>query len=470
MENTKDYNRKIQINIDIIMIFISIIGLFVCLINITSLPESSYSIILLPAIYIICLIILVCSKRRKKIHIISSFLMVFYSVQYLFFPLYICCSGTMNLNGYNIELKEHIADAVLLQSLVLICVTFYLMLSKKNNNICVSNNLIKKIENSKKSKRFIFILVFIAIVVLVVYPQFKLKFRFIFYSNNENYYSFLDASKTVRGSMPIYVYVLGLWFLQITKLLLIYYLIIFLWNLSKGKDESIYIILSAIVIGISCMITTEDKAATIFSAISIILLMLKLYPKKARNIVFFLGGLLFTFILIGFFIIPMNKPNGSMIVAYKLNAYFSGTINVAGGFLMDTSNRLTTFFGDILRSIPLINHYFTNLPMSYIEFNRALGYDIKYNSQIIPIISQGYYYFGIIGAILYPITLICIAKRFYNKMITSTFTFEFYKNAMLFVFSFLGLFLYDLALTFAQILNYCLPMCIIYFITKKGRK
>lgn len=454
--------------INILLIFVSIISLFLCLLNCDSLPSHSRMIVVLPLIYLICLIILDISRKKKSANLIHSMIMAFYSVQYLFFPLYTCCSGMMNLYGYNIAIEQHITDAVLLQSLVLICITFYFVLSKNEINLDNNFEITKDFTSSKNAKRLIFLLILISTILLVRYPQFILKFRLIFFNNdNSAYYSFLDASRTVRESMPIFVYVFGLWILQITKLLIVYYLIVFIWNLSKGKNEYFYIAISSIVISCSCLITTEDKAATIFSAISIILLMLKLYPKRVKTIISFLGVSLFIFVLIGFFIIPMLGSNSGTIIAYKLNAYFSGTINVAGGFLMEGTDKFYSFFGDIFRSIPMINHFFVNFPMSYIEFNRTLGYDTIYNSQIIPMISQGYYYFNIIGAVMFPISLICFIKRCFNKMMISTTTYEFYNYAMLFVFSFMGLFLYDLALTFSQILNYCMPIYIIYIVSRK---
>ncbi len=470
MKNKENYFKiKIPNIMNILLIVISIIILFICLINCDSLPSHSRAIIILPFVYVICLIILEISRKKGPIDFIQFMIMAFYSVQYLIFPLYTFCSGMIDLSEYNTDINQHITDAVLLQSFVLICITLYLILSKDKVKVDTISNLSKNFISSKIARRLVLLLILVSACLLVKYPQFLLKFRLIFYNNDsDTYYSFLEASKTVRAGMPDLVYVLGLWILQITKLLIVYYLIIFIWNLSKGKNEYFYIIVSAVIVGCSCLITTEDKAVTIFSAISIILLMLKLYPKRIKFILSILGVSLFCFIFVGFIIIPMLGANSSGTVAYKLNAYFSGTINVAGGFLMEGNNKINTFLGDIFRSIPMVNHFFVDFPMSYIEFNRALGYDAVYNSQIIPMISQGYYYFNIVGAVIFPITLIYFIKRFFNKMIISTSTYEFYNYAMLFVFSFMGLFLYDLALTFAQILNYCMPIYLVYIASKRG--
>ena len=162
MENNENYFKiKIPNIMNILLIFISIIILFICLINCGSLPSHSRAIVLLPFIYTICLIILEISRKKRPIDFIQFMIMAFYSVQYLIFPLYTSCSGMMELSEYNADINQHITDAVLLQSFVLICITVYLTLSKDKVKVDTNSNLLKNFINSKKAKRLILLLILI---------------------------------------------------------------------------------------------------------------------------------------------------------------------------------------------------------------------------------------------------------------------------------------------------------------------
>lgn len=469
MEYSIYLNKKLANRINAILLIISGLVLCICFVNIFEIENQLRWLILLPITHFICVLLLNILQKNINTNLFNSLLFGFYLVQYQLYPLFMFCTGSVDLSRYSGNLYNKIPSAVLLQCVVLMFVWFYSVLS--NNKISNFDILEPKDDYfvSKRSKRLIVFLIIASIGLIIVYPQFLLKYRLIFYSDSNSYYSYLDASHSVKGSMPVFVYQFGLWMLQITKVLLVYYIVVFLWRKSRGKNQLIYILISTGVLTLSCIITTEDKAVTVFCALAVLLLMMRLYPAYIKTIIWFSTIFFMLFILGIFIILPMINSGSLDILAYKLNAYFAGTVNVAGGLLMKRNNLLYSFMGDILRSIPMINHFFKNLPMSYLEYNSAIGYDTIYNSQIIPIISQGYYYFGYLGAIVYPILLIRFAKRKFNKMMSSNGSYEFFVYSMLFLFSFLGLYLYDLALTFSQIMNYCLPIYMLYFISRRKR-
>lgn len=470
MEYSEYLNEKLSKKINTITLLFAIFSLGVCFINFFDADGDVKWLILLPVVHLFGELLLIMIQSRYGNNLVHSLLFAFYTIQYQLYPLFTFSTGSLHLNGYSNSINGKIADAVFLQCIVLVFVTFYCLASKKYVPQLDSLESEDDIFFSKSAKRWIAFLIFASILLIARYPQFLLKFRLIFYSDINSYYSFLDASRTVRSSMPIVIYQFGLWMLQITKLLVTYYVVISLWRMSKGKNQLFYIVLSTMVVGLLCIITTEDKAATVFCSIAVILLMMRLYPRYIKTIIGFSAGALTIFIIGGFIVAPFLNSGSIDGLAYKLNAYFQGTVNVAGGLLMERHEMFRSFTGDIFRSIPMINHFFVDYPMSYIEFNQAIGYDTVYNSQIIPIIVQGNYYFGIFGAVGYPILLISFAKKRFVKMIGASGSFEFFMYAMLFVFSFLGLFLYDLALTFSQIMNYCFPVFCVYLISTRRRK
>lgn len=234
-----------------------------------------------------------------------------------------------------------------------------------------------------------------------------------------------------------------------------------LYKLSNGGNKT-SLLLSFLVVFVSCLFTTSDRAATIYTAIVGLLLIYKIYPHYRG----FIGRFSTAFAIIGVFLIflygAIFKADDAVAeVGYKLNAYFSGTLNVAACFEMNDTNWFMTLMGDILRNIPLVVGFFTNLPMSYLEFNRALGYDVDYNSQILPVIGQGYFYFGILGVIIFPIIMFKIAYYLYNHIRFARDSFEYFSYLVALIYTFLGVNLYDMFLTMGLVLQYGVPMLVI---------
>ena len=111
------------------------------------------------------------------------------------------------------------------------------------------------------------------------------------------------------------------------------------------------------------------------------------------------------------------------------------------------------FAGDFLRSLPIVRGFFTSMPMSNELFNTALGYDTIYNSQIIPLEGQGYYYLWHIGTILFTIVHMHILKNYYHKMLYTSSSFTFYIYGTLTLLMAFGLVMYGSFLNFSLILS-----------------
>lgn len=443
-------------------------SIFVIIYFITSLRtiENEYkSMIFLPISYFLCSFILLFTKKTK---LLKNLILCAFSIQFLIFPLLICINRGYDFTQYNYLIKNNITKAVILQVFVfiVICITFYM--DKKNELIEINNDLYDFHEN--KLLHIIILIVFIISgIFILVYPQILGKFRFI-YMDNQDYYAYLQRGIEIKDSMPLLVYHLGFWLLRIAKLILSYVMVVGIWRISKGKHQFFSITISMIVIFLLCIFTTEDKAATIYIAVASILLLSKLYKKYTKLII--TGSLCagVIFILLVFIILPLSGSFNVNSLSYRINAYFSGTINVAAGFIMENDNKALTFLGDIFRSIPMINTFFKNMPMSSIVFNKSLGVDPIYNSEIIPMITQGYYYFGFIGSIVYPLLVISFIKFSFKKLFVKQDSYEYFIRLTIIIISFCGLFLYDLALIFYELCEYCLPLYLIILISRKRRK
>ena len=421
--------------------------------------DHYHPMVLLPTVYGMVLIML---STCQSLNMFKTLSLCSYSIKLLITPWFITTIGTRELQtGINLIAYNYILEAVLLQVLEIIAVFIFIFnLSKPKFVRRDSRWGSFQIIPHRKTWKILMIICLVGFVLVAIYPQFLYKFYPVF-METEVYYHLRDLSATVKGSMNLYVYHLGLWVVTLTKLLLVYVLIYLFYKWSKGGNKTT-LLLSLIVVFASCLFTTSDRAATVYTAIVGLLLIDKIYPKYRGFVgrfstVFAFGGIFFIFLYGAIF----KSEDVVSDVGYKLNAYFSGTLNVAACFAMDDSNLLMTLLGDILRNIPLVVGFFVNLPMSYIEFNRALGYDVDYNSQILPVIGQGYYYMGILGVIIFPIIMFKVAYYLYNHIRFSRDSFEYFAYLVALIYTFLGVNLYDMFLTMGLVLQYGVPMIVI---------
>ena len=85
-------------------------------------------------------------------------------------------------------------------------------------------------------------------------------------------------------------------------------------------------------------------------------------------------------------------------------AYFAALPNIGISFSMNYTDKLLTFFGDIIAGVPYLMAIFKNYPQSLYIYNETIyGYK-GYVDQIMPMISYGYQYFNIFAPILTIIT------------------------------------------------------------------
>lgn len=422
----------------------------------SSVLEHYHSMAVLPLIYGMALIFL---SRCPSLNLFKTVALCSYSIKLLITPWFITTIGLNELQtGIHASVYNHISDAVFLQIIEIVAVTILLFVLPNQKKRIYINKF--SIVPHRKSWRLLLLICFIGLALVVIYPQLLYKFQPIF-ADKEVYYALQDLGSTVKESMNLYVYHIGIWIVTLSKLLLVYVFIYLLYRISKGGNK-LALIFSFIVVLVSCLFTTSDRAATIYTAIVGLLLIYKIFPRYRSFIsrfstVFAAGGIFFIFLYGSIF----KADNATSEVGYKLNAYFSGTLNVAACFEMNDANLLETFMGDVLRNIPLVVGFFTHLPMSYLAFNKALGYDAVYNSQILPVIGQGYFYLGILGVILFPIVMFKIAYYLYNKIQSARDSFEYFALLVALIFTFLGVNLYDMFLTMGLVLQYGVPMIII---------
>lgn len=419
-----------------------------------------HAIVILPFVYVISISLLLTQKRISYFQMIVA---LGYFVSMVFFPFLITLSDHLNLTGnMNALINYNIPNAVFIQSLSIIGVTIFILTSCKDNvETHISASILIEY---RRCNRFINYLLIISFFLIILYPQFLFKYRPMIFESEEIAIQSARLDSEVRFSMPKYIYYIGGWLISTCKLILVFYTLNLIFKIRRLL-VSFKLLLSFLSVFCLCFFTGSDRAATVFTGICGLLLMYRLYPHHRKmvttiSVVGTVIGIFYIFIFDS--LVGESDYSG---LASKINAYFSCSINVAASLLMDDTNRLLCFCGDVLRSIPLVMGFFVDLPMSYIEFNRALAYDTEYNSQILPIVGQGYFYLGYVGIILFPILLLKLGYFFYKKIQICHTIFEYFAYSIAMIYSLFGVFLYDMFLTISLLLQNFLPMYIIILLT-----
>lgn len=450
----------------IILLFAGLFSLLVflyCLLVYYDVRNQYHLISVLPLIYGIVSLFLFLSPNISFLKILC---VLCYAVKMVIIPLFVFLSGDELLyRSANPRLSDYIPEAVVLQCFEIVSVAIFLLLYKDRKELKVQGQKYVYSFFNRRADFWIKILFLVAICLLILFPQFLYEFQPIVFSEQSQFVLWTQLANTVKDSMPIYVYYIGGWIISVSKLLLPFYFIV---KISKGKQikDWFKIVLSFIIVILSCSFTSAARASTIFTAIMSTVLLQRIYVRQSEIIL----RLLVTVVGLGvvlFFIsgLTVDSSNFADTILSKLNAYFAGIFNMSAVFLMDTSDKLEYLLGDLLRSIPLIRGFFTSLPMSYLEFNTALALDTEYNSQILPALGQGYYYIGYLG-VIFPLLMLRVSFLLYDKMLQTNDSFTFFALGMTFIYVFGGIYLYDAFLTLSLILHNCLPMLVIMKISQ----
>lgn len=170
---------------------------------------------------------------------------------------------------------------------------------------------------------------------------------------------------------------------------------------SRKRNRGVF--LSFLVIFLSLTIMSDDHGKTIVLVAAIFITLMHTYSKEMKKWIplFIIGGTVgATFLLLVKAGVFLGRSNGLSTFARILNTYFAGIPNVAVGLTVEYADKLSTLLGDFLRSIPLVAHFFVDMPRSQELFNFAYHGITGYSNEIMPTICYGYQYLGFLAPAL----------------------------------------------------------------------
>lgn len=436
--------------------------------------ELRYCIILPLAFVLGYVFILFCKKNNLlDIHLI---IIAMFFVKLYILPILVILNGGFNIQKYNYSMSAYFGDAVIIQIIEWVAVISCLCFIKVHKTQIDFFDRLEDRAANKRIWKIIFGCMFIIMIAFIKYPSLFNKYRPIFFSSEAQEILWRQGSVMAMSSMPSLIYYPINWLINITRLSFVYLVIVLIWRYRKNKSQIISAAFSIAVVVVGLvMIVPDDVAASIIAAFSILVLITKLYPKKSRQIItiiFIAGSVLFIYMFFGRALMSDAGIGESLPqLIERVNAYFSGFINTSAVFEMECDSKMAYFGGDFFRSFPIIKGFFVNMPTTTELFNQALGYDPIYNSQIIPLAGQAYFYFNIIGVIVVPIFTMRICFYFYNRMSNARGTYDYFINCFYTLLLAFGIVMYDSFLIFYLCLSY-IPLLIInsYTLKRKGEK
>lgn len=333
----------------------------------------------------------------------------------------------LNFGGYstkviNTNAFSYIENAILLMVLELFIVFFYLSFKagkyldyKKN-----INQLENMYINNTKSSLWIIISALLLFVVLVIikYPE-ELSYLGFFTQLSEterilNYKKRLYAQQVVPGAIDTFFTL----FISILQIIIPILCILYISKKYGNKNKKKAANLSIIVVLLSAVIMTSEKASSVTIAVSLFIIIYNLYPSIMKKKIPFFIIVMISFVFGGLIFKAGANTSENFLdaVSTTLNAYFSGPINIAVSFMIRNDLSLNIILSDLGNSIPIVKYFFQNLNTSPKLFNLALYGNSDIKDQIIPLVGQGYFYFGFFLA---PILSILVVKLtlFFERLV-----------------------------------------------------
>ena len=284
-----------------------------------------------------------------------------------------------------------------------------------------SNN--SKIRNVK-SQSNIFGWIFIAFALLIIISQ---------PSVLGNYSFIWSASKLKTDTANENVTLFAL-LIQLAQIVFTVSILNIIHKYYEKKNSIIYLFLSFIVIVASAsFITGTSRSSIIIPLVTGLFALLVLYNKYRKLIIG--SSLILSLLVISVSTLLKQQTNvtiGSRSLYHSagplenfntdIQLYFSGLINV--GHSIETSSVIRPFdfnliMSDLTHSVVFINNFFHQSQSALIAFNDMFYKTTGVADQIVPILGQGYLYFGTILAPIFSVIGL-IVVMFLDKMVFRT--------------------------------------------------
>lgn len=391
----------------------------------------------------------------------------------LFFIRMVISPLLMGIGGYASVFSKitrpSINYAILLSSFEYLIVVTLIVLICKNRSKNENKVGFKSFKSSTAFNAILFILTLYLVLVFIFLPQCRLLYRTIFDIKSFDFTTQIYTVPSISNSAIQRAFLtLFKMDLDIVRLLLPIKVMILI---KRSIKNNFFGIVFCILLSISqLMIISSTMARAVISCFLLLVFTAKLYPKHKKRIIRY--SLYVTlFGIIGYFFVRLNVGSryGSTTLDYFckiMNAYFSGIPNIAASLNIPNGYRISTFFGSLYSAIPFNSSLFgmkvIKLQNLFNECNNTYG-------QIVPMISEGNYYFGFILSPVFSVVCSILAFKFGDEANKQNDPWHYISYIFISIMFAIAIIMYDMSIILIWLLEWLVPMLILSNIAVKKK-
>lgn len=387
----------------IFVIILSIIGIILAMISNQDVPEN---LVLIPFVYLTLFLSIPAFSRYTFSNLGITVFNFTALLRYAISPILMALYGTNLQIGSSVPFEiEKNSVNLMVYEMIAIFITFGVF-----NKYFYSNEF--KIHNIKaKSNIFGWLFVCLSILIILVKPDII------------NRYSFIWSASQLKMDIANEDVTLFALFVQLGQIVFTVGILNIIYRFYEKRPNIIYLFLSIIVVIVSAsFITGTSRSSIILPLVTGLFTILVLY-KKYRKLILSASAILSLLVIV---VSTTLKQQTNMAVPTKslyhssgllenfntdIQIYFSGLTNVGhaleGAFVFKPFD-FNLLMSDLTHSVVFINRFFQNSQSALTLFNNLFYKSTGVNDQIIPMIGQGYLYFGPILAPIFSVISILI--------------------------------------------------------------
>lgn len=398
-------------------LFVIILSIITILLDMVSTKHIPNNLVLLPFGFVFLFVVFPSFSRYMFNNLGITIINFTMFLRYVISPL------LMALYGSDIQMGSTVAIIIQSKAVELMIyemVAMFLIFALLHKYFYSKNSKIRNVKSQTNIFGWIFIS--IALLIIIVQP-----------SVLENYSFIWSASKLKTDSANEDVTLFAL-LIQLAQIVFTVSILNIIYKFYEKNNSIIYLFVSFIVIVASAsFITGTSRSSIIIPLVTGLFTLLVLYNKYRKLIIG--SSLILSLLVISVSTILKQQTNvtiGSKSLYHSagplenfntdIQLYFSGLINV--GHAIETSSIIKPFdfnliMSDLTHSIVFINKFFHQSQSALTAFNDMFYKTTGVADQIIPILGQGFVYFGtVLAPILSVFGLIIV--MFLDKMVYLT--------------------------------------------------
>lgn len=408
----------------IVVIALSIIGILATLISPAYIPNN---LVLIPLIFLILFLIFPSFSRYMFNNLgitVVNFTML---LRYVVSPLLMAFYGSNIQIGATVSISiQSRAVGLMIYEMIILFVIFAIFHKYFYTNKVEFYNV--------KARPNLFGWIFFIVVILLVALD----------PSSIGRYSFIWSTSQLNNDTLANVGLVAL-FVQLAQIVLTVSILNIIYKFYERKPNILYLLLSLVVIMISAsFIVGTSRSSIIIPLITGLFTVFILY-KNYRKLIIAMSVIL-SLLVIG--ISTLLKQNTNIVTSRGLyhsagalenfntdvQIYFSGLVNI--GHSIETSYIYEPFhfnaiFGDLTHSVIFVNSLFKNYHSALVAFNDMFYKRVGVSDQILPLLGQGYLYFGAVLAPVFSVIVLFVVMLLDKNIQHSNSVFTLYVYAYL---------------------------------------